>query len=293
VTAEPAQPEAAAALPAEAPLLRADAGAVEDPHPSALDPDATGAGPEPVIDPWAHRRGEPRIFAFLWTLYLLAAVVGSVMWLAGTASLQPDAYGPAARIMLVAIAAGVTILWPMARLCQDAPEHPLRACLADVVVIVAPVQMVVWPLAFLAAWPLDVIAATAAHLSVWGLVSGGMLANALLDHAPGSASKLEVSRRPQSGLTRAGWMIGIVAVVFAGQLLAALGIATARPWLADLSGLSPFAGVYEVSGHGLVGAERPVTLWQWRLIAGVGAGSLLVWLLALLRAAHPFIRRAP
>src|SRR5690606_21016770 len=94
-------------------------------------------------------------------------------------------------------------------------------------------------------------------------------------------------------LTRAGWMIGIVGVVFTGQLLAALGVATDRPWLADLSGLSPFSGVYEVSGHGITGAERPVTMWQWRLIAGIGAASLLTWMLAVLRALCLRGRAAP
>jgi hypothetical protein len=186
--------------------------------------------------------------------------------------------------------------------------------MADAVVVIAPVQMIVWPMAFLAAWPLDVIAATAALLAVWGLMAGGLLANALLDHPaaaplPALASavaaqvfapigeapseQVAAAHADHSGLTRAGWMIGIIGVVFTGQLLAALGIATARPWLADLSGRAPVAGVYEVSGHGLAGAERPVTLWQWRLIIGVGAGSMLVWILALLRAAHSHRRSAP
>jgi len=54
-------------------------------------------------------------------------------------------------------------------------------------VIIAPVQMIVWPLAYLAAWPLDVIAATAALLAVWGVITGGLLANALQDQYPSSA----------------------------------------------------------------------------------------------------------
>lgn len=265
---------------------------VEPSGPVDTDVHAEPAAPQASVDPWAHRRGEPRIFAFFWTLYLLASVVGSVMWLAGSASLQPDAYGPAARIMLVAIAVGVTILWPMTRLCQEAPQRPLRACIVDTIVVVAPVQMVVWPLAFLAAWPVDVIAATAALLGVWGMMTGALLANALLDHPAPRATSVGTGGQEGDGeiplhprrLTRAGWMIGMVGVVFTGQLLAAFGVATARPWLADLSGLSPFAGVYEVSGHGLAGAEKPVTEWQWRLIAGVGITSLAVWALAMLRA---------
>src|SRR5262249_53298101 len=131
-------------------------------------------------DIWAHRRAEPRLFAFLWSVYVLIAVMGSILWLARMPAGSTGAssmYSPAARTLLVVIAAGITVLWPMTRLSQAAPERdPVGSALADLLVVQLPVQMVIWPMALLANWPGPVVMAVAMLFLAWGLLTGGILA---------------------------------------------------------------------------------------------------------------------
>src|SRR5947207_1904454 len=75
-------------------------------------------------DPWAHRRGEPRIFAFLWTLFLFAATGFTFMAAVSMGGTSADVMRPATRALLAVTAAGVVLIWPMVRLSQAPDEHP-------------------------------------------------------------------------------------------------------------------------------------------------------------------------
>lgn len=228
-------------------------------------------------DPWAHRRGEPRVFAFLWTLFVLTAVAGSVLWVARYAPLTGTSYGPAARIMLVVVGVGATILWPMTRLSQASPggdRGALVNALADVMVVLVPVQMVLWPLVVLAGWPWGVVCAVAAFLCAWTVLVGGVLAVAL-----GGAA---VDRPGHPGLTgRAGWMGVLVAAVWTGPVLM-LAMGAGRPgWLAMLS---PLTAIPAMTGAGISGPQAPVSAVQWQAIAITAVVGLVFWVIAGARA---------
>lgn len=199
------------------------------PTPEAAQPDgppATPPPPEPAApprrprDPWAHRRGEPRTFAFLWAVFLFTATLTTFGKAVAGAGLSHDVIRPAARTLLVITAAGVTFLWPLVRLSQARDRKPLAGAVQDAVVVLVPVHAIVWPqaLPWLAGWPLPVVALVALSLTAWALVVAGLLAVAQ-------------SWRPLAGgafgpVPAAGrWMAGIVGV----QAVAlALGLLT-RP----------------------------------------------------------------
>ena len=57
---------------------------------------------------------------------------------------------------MIAISAGICVLWPMVRLSQELPRgRRFGSALLDVLVVGVPVQMVLWPLSLLAGWPLE------------------------------------------------------------------------------------------------------------------------------------------
>lgn len=248
------------------------------------------------VDPWAHRRGEPRVFAFCWSLYLLLAVAGSVTWVASTSQVTPDSYAPAARIMLVVVAVGATILWPMTRLSQVSPEKSaVGSTLADLVVVLLPMQMVIWPLTFLARWPTGIVASVGLLLAAWTLLAGGVLALAL--------SGRRVADAGASGLGwRSVWMTAFLALALCapGLMLAKssgastsdpiVEVASARPWPAWLPMLSPLTAVTQITGKGLMGPQRPVSPLEWGVIGWVGIAGVWLWIAAGVREGFARLR---
>lgn len=225
--------------------------------------------PQPP-DPWAHRRGEPRVFAFFWTLYVLLAVAGSVSWVARFAPITAGSYAPAARIMLIVVAIGATVLWPMTRLCQTSPGRGAAAnALADALVVLIPLQMIIWPLIFLAQWPTRTVAAIAMLTGVWVALVGAVLALAL-------AEKSDTPRDPAL-LARSMWMILIVLLVLGAPFALMVAGKAAPAWLPMLS---PLSAVSDITGQGMSGPQKPVSALQWRMILATGAIAAALWMLA-------------
>lgn len=231
---------------------------------------------------WSHRRGEPRVFALLWTLYLMLATLVMFASLSASPSVTPEVYRPAARTLLLLVMVGVTLLWPMTRLSQVSPHGGIvSGVLKDLVVVLLPVQALVWPHAMgvLSDWPLGVVAAMSASIGAWALIVGGTLTIAL-----------GTMEREGRGVARAAWM-GVFVVLIGGaplwlllrgELGGGVGGETRVGWM-----LSPLTSVMEItrdrawSGHSAwVGAGH------WRALAWVtGLGGVLlamgwVWTLA-------------
>jgi hypothetical protein len=212
-------------------------------------------------------------------MYLLLAVGGSVLWVARFAAVSAGSYGPAARIMLVVIALGATVLWPMVRLSQASPRGSVVShVLADVFIILAPTQCVLWPLIVLSNWPMSVVGGIAAMIGTWVFLSGGLLALGL------SGSPADRIGHPRL-LGRTLWMGVIIAAVGAGPVLSLLygmGRRKAPEWLALLS---PLTGIPSLTGAGLSGPQAPVSGQQWWWIGGVAGVSVAVWAIAGIRSA--------
>lgn len=166
--------------PADAPTPIEHAHTNPTPASPADDPpqdrDIFGRAPRHHPD-WSHRRGEPRVFALLWTVYLMAATLLMFAGSGGIGSMSADGYRPAARSTLILIAVGMAVLWPMVRLSQHHPtRRVLRSCLQDAIVVVVPIQALIWPQRWLARWPFEVVTAVSATLAAWGLLIAAVLA---------------------------------------------------------------------------------------------------------------------
>ncbi|MFO0860791.1 MAG: hypothetical protein U0570_09570 [Phycisphaerales bacterium] len=225
-------------------------------------------------DRWSHRRGEPRNFAFLWAIYLmLGSLLALGVVLAG-GIITLDAYQPLSRGLVITLAVGVLVFWPLIRLSQVTPdEGPLLAVIKDLAIVLIPLQAVVWPQMVLARWTPDIVLAAAAAMSVWAVLLGAIVAMGI-----------------RSDTTwRTAWMGLVLALSFGGPVIAIL----AGRVNADLL-RPPQPGAAHVlvlaSGIGLVadisadrawsGSWALATVEHWRAIWGALACALVLWVVA-------------
>lgn len=248
-----------------------------------MDPEALQ--PDPALEPahaarpdrWAHRRVEPRLLAFLWTSYLFAATGLTLLSVGKGWFVTPDVYRPAARILLAGVAVGITVLWPMIRLSQEAPRitdrsGPVTETIKDLLVILVPAQAVFWPQLWLTRWPLDVVAAIAALMGAWALLTGGLLAVALSSVSTGRA-------RP--GL-RALWTVVFVIIATLGTIGAAFDRRPPPAPPAQPSMMfSPITAVFEVArDRSWSGSPAAIVSSHWLAIGATALLAIPLWMVA-------------
>ena len=215
---EPASETQHASEPPPLPLtlLAEEASPTPTPTPEPVEPEVIWP-PPPAIDRWAHRRGEPRLFALLWIAWLMLSSALVLARLGSSGVLDPAVARPVTRVLFVLIMAGGTVLWPMIRLSQVMPRsNPLPGVLLDVAIIYLTSQIVIWPQLFLAFWPLEVLQAVSVCQLAWLAVVGGVLAWMMSKERHFPEDDL------RSSLRRAGRMGVILAVAAGGCLLPAL-----------------------------------------------------------------------
>lgn len=184
-------------------------------------------------DPWAHRKGEPRPFALLWAIYLMAAALLTIFAVSRISIPSTAQFVYACRAMLVMANLGVVVLWPMTRLSQQFPQRPVRAVLVDLLIVLVPVQAVVWPMPVLAHWSWPVTAAQAASTAAWAMLV---------------ASILLVAMRHPTHWGRTISMLACLGVALIGPALLIIPIVLNRPASADLIlWLSPLTTPYIIS----------------------------------------------
>lgn len=245
-------------------------------HPAPAEPaprtDRDVFGRSPTRHPdWSHRRGEPRVFALLWMLYLMGVTGMMFASLSDAHFVSPSITRPAARAMVLATTAGLVLFWPALRLCQHPPHNPVRSAVRDLFVLLIPAQAVVWPhaLPVLADWPGPVLLAVAATMGAWSLVVAGLIALA--------------DAGPRAGRARGWWMALVLGVVLGAP---AFALATARidpappdaprpGWMA-----SPLTAIAEVTRErSASGTLTPVSGTHWRTLgAAACAGAALLCL---------------
>lgn len=268
--------------PEPAPASAAEALVPLPPH-AAMDDDLVLLVPR---DRWAHRRGEPRVFAFLWTVYLFAATAITLAQVGTTGVITVELYRPGARQLLIWVAVGVAVLWPMIRLSQSPPPRPVSAAIKDIIVLLVPAQAVIWPQWWLAAWPLAPVLAVAATLAAWASLLGAFLAAA---GSVGAADGFGRDRRaPRAGTW--AWMLAVLLVTVG----APLGVVLAgglppggqAPPLVDARWMiSPMTAVYEITrDRSYAGESALAAPAHWWAIAATGALSIPLWGVALVRA---------
>jgi hypothetical protein len=251
------------------------AGLVEQLAGDGAAPGAAGADldifgrPAPAGRDWSHRRGEPRVFAFFWTLYLLAATVAAFWAVGAPGAHDAMALRPAARSVLAAISVGVALLWPMTRLSQMLPSlytrRIARAVWQDMVVLLVPAQAIIWPQVAMAAWPVGVVAALAASITAWAVLLGALLTLAMM----------------LTGHRRGWWMVVFVAIAGLGPLVAlgpAGGLVHADNTFDWWWMTSPLTSGFELCrDRSWTGASAAVAGGHWRAIGLVGALGACGW----------------
>jgi hypothetical protein len=213
-------------------------------------------------DRWAHRRAEPRMLAFAWTMYLLIATGMSFARVGLAEPVDVQVYRASARALLLTVAIGACILWPMVRLSQALPKRPLWDTFKDLLVIVAPMQAVIWGQALLSRWPVQSLGAVAIGLAAWTAICGGILAMAM--GAGGAPER------------RLGAMVAIVVVTCAG------GAVVLAEGLGPRTGLlSPYTMPWALLGRDLsLGYTLGPTPAQWGAVIGLCLGAGAPWLVA-------------
>jgi hypothetical protein len=240
-------------------------------------------------DPWAHRKGEPRLFALLWSGFLMAAAILTIFATrgGGVASARQHEFGALSFMSIAAF--GAVALWPMVRLSQASPDKPRRALIADLLVVLLPLHVIVWPTPLLTRWPIEVPSSILLVVSGWTLIAGAVVLFAT--SGPGtlpvpSDTGAEARARALRAWASAALVLGIVA----GPLIDVGSHAF------SLTGLGPEAYLLSPLTAGWAVAQTPAENLAPRIEAGewlilslpgiVGLAALLVGMVICRPAKH-------
>lgn len=212
-------------------------------------------------DPWAHRKGEPRLFTLLWAIYLMIGAMATIFATRTIGAPTPATYRAGCLAMITVVAAGATILWPLTRLSQRSPTNALRALGVDLVVILLPIQAVILPMPLLTRWPWEVNLAMSAAVSSWALLIAGVIA-------------WGIARPP--GMGRAALMALICALAVGGPGLALLGPGSRPPRMHTAMLLSPLTANWALTDAppNLKPAMSPQ---EWAMVAAPLAPAAVLW----------------
>lgn len=185
--------------------------------------------------------------------------------------IQPSSasYTPGVRMMLACVIIGLTIGWPLLRLSQGAPRFPLRQVLLDLVVLLALVQIVLWPLRLVTTWSPARTLAVDATIAGWAALGGAIVASAVLTNRTGPRTLA---------------MLACVAMCLLGPVLAWVGLMAGKDWI-PLIELSPLMAV-----NTLTEANAPPAATQWMQISLILVAAALTWSTLVLWA---ILRRSP
>lgn len=212
------------------------------------------------------------MLAFAWTMYLLLATGLSFARVGLAEPVDVQVYRTSARALLLSVAIGACALWPMVRLSQALPRRPLWETFKDLLVIVAPMQAVIWGQALLSGWPVRSLAAVAVGLGAWAAICGGILAMAL---APGAAG-VGAGGGVWGAGRRLAAMVSILVITCAG------GAIVLAAGLGPRSGLlTPYTTPWALLGRDLTeGHTLGPTSAQWGAVLGLCLASGAPWLVA-------------
>jgi hypothetical protein len=255
---------------------------VDQPKVDASLPDAEIIWPPPPpADPWAHRRGEPRIFLLLWIGWLMAVTAISFGTLGPRGIVDPDEARPSTRVLLLLVIIGPALLWPAFRLCQVRPRHILRSIFLDMLVLLLPAQLVIWPQVLLAFWPIPVVGAVVVFFILWTILIGAVLALAFA----AESARHPIDTLPQVS-SRGIWMFVILLLsVFAPALSLLLpgpidplqeGPDAMGP--VPLFTFSPWTAAYELTADRFwSGSSAAILPGHWAALRWLGFGAGVLW----------------
>lgn len=205
-------------------------------------------------------------------LIVLSAVWLLISWLIAIGynmPIQPSAatFTPGVRLMLLCVAIGLMIGWPLLRLSQQPTAWPIRQTMLDLVALLALVQIVIWPMRLITAWPPQRVAAIDATMIGWALLAGAVVA----------ATTGARSRGPRNL-----GMLACVSMCVLGPALAWVGVLRGSDWMQVIS-LGPLMAIHTLGKGG--GAPPTADQWRWitLLIIAAVAAWVVLWLVHVMR----------
>lgn len=213
---------------------------------------------------WSHRRREPRGLALAWTLYLMISTMVSLLPMVLSGQLGTDVYRPAARLMVVLVCVGVSVLWPVFRGSQPAQRAaPLLDVVRDMGVLLVPLLVLLWPQVVLAGWPVSVVGCLSLALCVWLLVSGVGL---LWWHRFGGEGWIGRAVLA-GGVMGVAWGAPLVLMLAGGLSVEGAGAEPGAGWM-----WTPLTAVWEVvRDRPWSGMPAAVSGGHWRVLGVQGA----------------------
>lgn len=165
-----------------------------------------------------------------WILLSLFVAFGTTPPILPLAS----SYGPAIRLAVLTMAAGVVVGWPLLRLTLPARRWPRRGVLLDLTVILGAIQVSVWPMRLAAGWSIERTIAIDACLVGWALVA--------------AVFGLWGSRTDARG-TRATVTVLLLALLLVPPLAGAVFASDADAWLGSAAAAAsePFLGLHRLA----------------------------------------------
>lgn len=226
----------------------------------------TGGAPAPAPE------GAPGATAFpvAWSAFLLVATAMTVFRAGSPAGLPVSAARTPARDLFAVMALGVTLLWPMLRLCERAPrDRRARAAraLGDSLVVAAPALTVVLASQIVVGWGWLATGAVSLLYTGWTLLVGALLA---------------IGAGARTGATRAGWMALIACLALGAPALTIVADARGRDRAFLLASPVTAPGAITASASG-----APVSPGADAWLAGAIPAALAVPLWALAFAGLP------
>ncbi|HED53939.1 MAG TPA: hypothetical protein ENJ00_07025 [Phycisphaerales bacterium] len=215
--------------------------------------------------------------------YLLASTLVVFLSLGDPVRVTAEGYREGVRMLITAIAIGITIMWPMLRLSQASPVGGGGHAVArDLMILLIPLQAVLWPQTLLTGWTFSAIGAAALTLLAWSLLVGALVAAGLGfgQQDTHGQSKLQEIQYAENSVTiaRTLWMLAILTLVLAGPLLMVLirsiGRGSSAEFQVMLGMSSPLTAPWELlkdrvwTGHrAAVGPEHWRAVWMTLSIA--------------------------
>jgi hypothetical protein len=211
----------------------------------------------------AHATSPPLLLPRGLIFVAFAWLVGSWLVAVGVRPpVQPSAesYEPGVRMLLVCVALGLMVAWPLTRLSQPASAYPLRQTMLDLLVLLAMAQVVIWPLRLVTTWTRERTAAMDATLIAWTLLAGAVVACAIGTRSAG---------------VRCLAMSACLAMCLGAPVVAWIGLAVGVDAI-ELADLSPLLSMNALGK----GRGSDVSTGEWLLIGVLGGAAAGAWIAA-------------
>ena len=199
----------------------------------------------------------PRGLILLASIWLVATWVVAI-GVRAPLEVSSASYTPSVRMMLICVAIGLMIGWPLLRSSQAPTPLPIRQTLLDLVVLLALVQVVVWPLRLVTPWPPLRTAAIVATLAAWATLAGAVLASS---HGSDRSGPRNLA------------ILACLSMCLAGPAAAWLSVLAGLPLPESLLRLGPIMEIHVLTLGG--GAPAATEHWQW--IGLVTLASIAAW----------------